>query len=121
MHRAAEVAQDHVAVADDPIARIVVRARSVRTAGDDREVGALVAGVEHALDDLAVEVVLGTPGKRACAHHDGDLVDRGRGGLERVDLGGVLDRTQRSGNGVGGRERASGSSAWSASTNRAQV
>ena len=68
MHRAAEVTQDHVAGCDDALRRIVVRAGRVRTGGDDGEVGPLVTGFEHALDQLAVHVDLPAAGEGSLAH-----------------------------------------------------
>ena len=65
VHGAAEVAQHDVAALDHAVGRIVVRAGRVGAGGDDGEVGALVPAVEHALDQLAVDVELGATGERA--------------------------------------------------------
>ena len=58
-HRAAEVADDDVAVADDTRAGVVVRRRAVRTRADDGEVRPVVAVREHPVDELAAHVDLG--------------------------------------------------------------
>ena len=97
VHRAAEVAQHDIAGCDHAVGRIVVRARRVGPGGDDGEVGALVTGVEHALDELPVDVDLAPAREALGAHGFGDRVDRDRRGTQRVDLGRVLDDAQRSG------------------------
>ena len=122
VHRPAEVAQDHVAGLDHAAAGLVVRAGAVRAAGDDGEVGALVPGVEDALDQLPVHVRLGAPGEPPPAHLAGDGVDRVRGGPQRIDLGRVLHDAERPRDLArlpepGARARA----ACRSSTNRAHV
>ena len=97
MHRAAEVAQHDIAGRDHALGRIVVRAGCVGSGGDDGEVGALVAGIEHALDELPVDLHLPTAREAFGAHPFGDRIDRGGGGPERVDLRRVFDDAKRSG------------------------
>ena len=65
--------------------------------GDDGEVGALVAALEHPLDELAVHVELGAAGERARPHRCGDVVDDAAPRAQRVDLVGVLHHPQRTG------------------------
>ncbi len=92
VHRPAEVAQDEVAGRDRARrSGLVVRARRVRTGGDDREVGALVPGREHAVDELAVHLQLGAPRKLDRTHIACDRVDRVRGPGQGRDLVVVLD------------------------------
>ena len=83
MHGAAEVAQHHVAGCDDAVGRIVVRARRVGAGRDDGEVGALVTRVEHALDQLPVDVDLPAAREAFGAHGFGDRIHRGRRGAAR--------------------------------------
>ena len=97
MHRATEVAQHDVAVGDDTLGRVVVRAGRIRPGGDDREVGALVAGVEHALDELTMHVDLPTAAEGPLTHRGRDLVDCVRGRAQRVDLRRVLHDPERPG------------------------
>ena len=104
MHRAAEVAQHDVARCDHAFRRVVVRARGVGPGGDDGEVGALVAGVEHPLDELPVHVDLAAAGEALGAHGFGDRVHRVRRGAQRIDLGRVLDDAERPGDVDGAAE-----------------
>jgi hypothetical protein len=105
VHGAAEVAEHDVAGLDDPVARIVMGAGRVRARGDDGEVGAFVAALEHALDELAVHVELGTPPEGPRPHRCRDLVDdRGRR-PQRLDLGGVFHHAHRARHLAGPAER----------------
>ena len=63
-HRAAEVAQHDLAGADDPVARLVVRAGRVRPGGDDGEVHPVVALGEQPAAEVGRHLGLGAPDQR---------------------------------------------------------
>ena len=95
-HRAAEVAQHDIALSDHAITRLVVRAGRVRPASDDRKVCALVPGVEQPLDQLSMQLTLGSTSERLITHLDRDGVDGAGSRGKRLDLIGMLHGTQRS-------------------------
>src|SRR4029077_4797184 len=86
VHGAAEVAEHDVAALDHAVARVVVRAGGVGAGRASGEVRPLVTALEHALDELAVDVELGATGERTVTHHVGDVVDDRGGGSQRGDL-----------------------------------
>ncbi len=65
-HRAAEVAEHHLALLDDPVARLVVGAGRVGAGGHDGEVHPLVALGEEAPAQLGRHLRLGAPHQRRC-------------------------------------------------------
>ena len=97
MHRAAEVTEHDVTLRDPAFSWVVVRAGGVRPGGDDREVGALVTGIQHSLDQFAVHVDLASSREPHVAHDAGDCIDRVRRRLQRGDLGLLLHDPQRPG------------------------
>ena len=97
VHRAADVEQHALPLADDPVAGLVVRAGGIGPGGHDREVDLAVALVEDPLSDLGGHLGLGPPGQRHPAGLDvgEDPVDGGSGAAQGLDLGGVLHHPQR--------------------------
>ena len=96
-HRAAEVAEHHLALADHAIAGLVVRAGGVGAGRDDGEVHAVVALGAQPAAELGRHLRLGAPDQLDVAGLElgGDAVGGRAGPAQRLDLGGVLAGAQR--------------------------
>ena len=96
-HGAAEVAEHHLALADDAIAGLVVGAGGVVAGRDDGEVHPVVALGPQAASELGRHLRLGAPGQLDVAGLElgGHAVGGRACPTQRLDLGGVLARAQR--------------------------
>ena len=82
-----------------------MRQRAVLAGGDDRrERRGLGAEAAHRELEVERDVALGAPGEAAAEHLLERVVGQLRGGADRVELGGVLDRAQLLDDAAGGGE-----------------
>ena len=94
LHRAADVDDDDVAVAQCAIGAFVVRVSPVGAGADDDECGFRMSFGDNGFGDVGSDLCFGAPGYEETRHPRVHPVDGRTGGAQRLDLRVVLDHPQ---------------------------
>ncbi len=97
VHRAPEIAEHDLVLADDAVAGVMMRTRGIGAGGDDGEVHPAVALGQDLTAELGRDLGLGSAdqGYLAGLEADSDAIDGGGRRSQPLDLVGALHRSQR--------------------------